>query len=225
MSEKRLVVESVVKEYPAPIRPLRVLSGVSFELDGGESLVIMGPSGSGKSTLLNIIGTLDSPTEGTVRVDGENVHRLSESGAAEFRNRGIGFVFQDHHLLPQLTALENVVLPVLAGGHAPQEVHSRAAELLYRVNLHDRAEHFPSELSGGERQRVAIARALVNEPKILLCDEPTGDLDAENSESVGRLLMELRDEHDVAMVLVTHNRALAEMFGRWRTLKNGHLDE
>jgi lipoprotein-releasing system ATP-binding protein len=225
MSEKRLVVEGVVKEYPAPVRALRVLSGMSFELDGGESLVIMGPSGSGKSTLLNIIGTLDSPTEGTVRVDGENVHRLSESGAAEFRNRKIGFVFQDHHLLPQLTASENVVLPALAAGRVPKDIHSRAAELLYRVRLHDRAGHFPSELSGGERQRVAIARALINEPKILLCDEPTGDLDAENSESVGRLLMELRDEHGAAMVLVTHNRILAEMLGDWRTLKNGRLDE
>ncbi len=225
MSEKRLVVEGVSKEYPGPIRPLRVLTDVSFDLAGGESLVIMGPSGSGKSTLLNIIGTLDSPTEGTIRVDGENVHRLSESRAANFRNRGVGFVFQDHHLLPQLTAVENVVLPVLAGGRASQEVHSRAAELLYRVRLHDRAGHFPSQLSGGERQRVAIARALINEPKILLCDEPTGDLDAENSESIGKLLKELRDENNVAMVLVTHNRNLAKMFERWRTLKNGHLDE
>lgn len=225
MAEKRLVVGDIVKEYPGALRPLRVLSGISFELDGGESLTIMGPSGSGKSTLLNILGTLDVPTGGSVEVDGQNIHRLSVSGVAGFRNEKVGFVFQDHYLLPQLTAFENVVLPSLAGRHSKKDAVERAMEILYRLKMHDRSDHFPSQLSGGERQRVAIARALLNQPRILLCDEPTGNLDAENAEEIGRLLLELRDEHDVAMVLVTHNQALADVFGRWKTIRNGRFDE
>ena len=220
-----LVVREIVKEYPAPGGSLRVLNGVTFELLAGESLAVMGPSGSGKSTLLNVLGTLDSPTRGEVLFDGENVHALSAPRAAEFRNRKVGFVFQDHHLLPQCTAAENVLLPRLAFGKASAEAILRARELLDTVGLSGQGDKFPGELSGGERQRVAAARAMMNLPRVLLCDEPTGNLDAETGEAVARLFLRLRDEHGVAVVVATHNSAVAEMFGRVGVLREGVLHE
>lgn len=216
-----LAVRDLVKEYPSPSGALRVLDGVSLELGAGESVAVTGPSGSGKSTLLHVIGTLDRPTSGEVLFDGRNVHALGADDAARFRNSEVGFVFQDHHLMPQLTALENVLLPALAFGRAGGADRERAAGLLDAVGLGERAAHFPSELSGGERQRVAIARAMVNSPRLLLCDEPTGNLDASAAETVSRLVVELRDERGVAVIVVTHNERLAEAFGRRLSLGHG----
>ena len=189
MADPLLRVKDLAKEYPSAGGALGVLDGVSFELAQGESAAVTGPSGSGKSTLLHILGTLDAPTRGEVLFDGENVHELPPLRAAELRNREIGFVFQDHHLLPQLSAIENVLLPCLAFGRATPEAAARAEELLGAVGLGPRRDHFPSELSGGERQRVAIARSLVNSPRRVLCDEPTRDLDAANAGGVARRLL------------------------------------
>jgi len=225
MSAKFLTADRLVKEYPGPEEPLRVLAGVSFELGSAGTLTIVGPSGSGKSTLLNIVGTLDRPTSGAVFFEGRDVHQLSPDSAATFRNKEIGFIFQDHHLLPQCTALENVLVPCLASGSVPRERLWTAEALLGRVGLLQKRSHFPAELSGGERQRVAIARALINAPRLLLCDEPTGNLDAENSLAVGRLLLDLRDQDGVALLVVTHNVALAQLLGNVRTLRNGTLHE
>ena len=225
MGTELLVVRDLVKDYPAAAGPLRVLGGVSFEMSAGESLAVMGPSGSGKSTLLNILGTLDSPTEGEVLFDGGNVHEYGPTRAAKFRNKEIGFVFQDHHLLPQCTALENVLLPCLAFGSPGPEQVDRARRLLETVGLGGKVDQFPGELSGGERQRVAIARAMTNTPRLLLCDEPTGNIDAETGLAVARLFLELRDERNVAVIVVTHNERVARMFGRTRTLREGRLDE
>ena len=220
-----LRVTDIVKEYPAPGRPLRVLSGISFDLAEGASLVIMGPSGSGKSTLLHIIGALDAPTSGPVLFDAVNIHGLSGDDAARFRNREIGFVFQDHHLLPQCTAMENVLLPCLAAGRLAEEEEERAEALLERVGLADRRHHFPSDLSGGERQRVAIARAMIRRPRLLLCDEPTGNLDPARAGEIGRLFLQLCDQSKAAIILVTHNVRLAHLFATRRVLSEGHLHE
>jgi lipoprotein-releasing system ATP-binding protein len=204
-----LVVDDIVKEYPTPTEPLRVLSGVSFSLVRGDSLAILGPSGSGKSTLLSILGTLELPTSGSVRLAGQDPFALDEAALAAFRSRQVGFVFQDHHLLPQCTVLENVLVPFLAEGSATSEDQQRATELLRRVGLAERLTHRPAELSGGERQRVAIARALVREPALLLADEPTGNLDRTTAESITRLLLELQAERNAILVVVTHSSALA----------------
>ncbi len=190
MSDPLVTLVDVTKAYAGD---RKVLGGVSFALDKAESLAVMGPSGSGKSTLLNVIGALDSPTSGKVLFDGRDVHARSATDAARFRNREIGFVFQEHHLLPQLTAIENVLLPALAFGKATPDVTNRASAILEAVGLGSLAARFPSQLSGGERQRVAIARALVMEPRLVLCDEPTGDLDAANARAVAELLLSLRD--------------------------------
>jgi len=222
---KLLAVRDVMKEYPAPGGPLRVLSGVSFELDEGDSIVIMGPSGSGKSTLLNIVGTLDSPTSGRVLFRGSDVHELGPDDSAKFRNERIGFVFQDHHLLPQCTVIENVLLPCLAFGRVTSDKMRRADELLEKVGLTERRHHFPWELSGGERQRAALARALINRPDLLLCDEPTGNLDARNSEDVAKLLLAVQRETGVGLIVVTHNAGFADFFGKCRNLREGRLDE
>jgi lipoprotein-releasing system ATP-binding protein len=225
MADQLLTVHGLIKDFASPGGALRVLDGLDLELSEGESLAVMGPSGSGKSTLLNILGTLDSPTQGKVLFQGEDIHAFSPSRAAEFRNRKIGFVFQDHHLLPQCTALENVLLPRLALGKVTSEAATRAKETLNAVGLTERISHFPSQLSGGERQRVAIARAMMNLPKLLLCDEPTGDLDSENAEVIAKLLLELHQTRNTAVIIVTHNAAIAHMFGRVRTLKGGKLRE
>lgn len=218
-----LVVENIVKEYPTPAEPLRVLSGVSFSLRRGENLAILGPSGSGKSTLLSILGTLEPPTSGTVLLARENPFQLNESELAEFRLENVGFVFQEHHLLPQCTVLENVLVPFLADGAATSDDQRRATELLARVGLSERLTHRPAELSGGERQRVAIARALVREPTLLLADEPTGNLDRSTAASIAKLLVELQAERSAILVVVTHSEALAAAMQRRMELDSGRL--
>jgi ABC-type lipoprotein export system ATPase subunit/glycosyltransferase involved in cell wall biosynthesis len=225
VSNAALVVEDVWKEYPTPTDPLVVLRGASFEVSAGETVAIVGPSGSGKSTLLNILGTLDKPTRGTIRLGDVDPFNLTEAKLAHFRSGKIGFVFQDHHLLPQCTAVENVLIAKLAAGHVKDTDASRAKELLAMVGLADRATHLPSELSGGERQRVAIARALMNGPQLLLCDEPTGNLDTKNSKAIGELLLRLAAETSAILIIVTHSPALAQMFGRQMRMTDGVLTE
>ncbi len=213
---------NISKSYEGASGALAVLRDASLALESGVSAAIMGPSGCGKSTFLNILGTLETPSGGTLRIDGREPFSLSEPDLAEFRNRSIGFVFQDHHLLPQCTVLENVLVPSLVnagGGDAP----ARAKMLLERVGLSARLEHLPSELSGGERQRVAIARALVNRPTLVLADEPTGNLDRASAETVANLLVELHREENAIMVVVTHSDELARRFDRQYRLLDGEL--
>jgi lipoprotein-releasing system ATP-binding protein len=216
-----LVVSELTKEYPTPTHPLVVLRGVDLTLSPGERLAVVGPSGSGKSTLLNILGTLDSPTGGSVRLGGVDPFGLSANDLAAFRSRSIGFIFQDHHLLPQCTALENVLLPRLAIAKTTEDDRRRAVELLGQVGLADRVTHLPAELSGGERQRVAIARAMMNRPALLLCDEPTGNLDQRTADTVADLLLSLTRE--TILIGVTHSPHLAEQFGRKMTMAEGEL--
>jgi len=203
--------------------PLVVLAGVSLELSVGENLAILGPSGSGKSTLLHIVGTLDEPTSGSVELARVNPFELDEPSLARFRNRRIGFIFQEHYLLPQCSVLENVLLPAIADGAAGDEVIDRAGKLIERVGLGDRTSHRPAELSGGERQRVAVARALVQRPTLLLADEPTGNLDRSTAAVIGRLLLDLQDEEQTMLVVVTHSHDLAGMLQRRVELDEGKL--
>jgi lipoprotein-releasing system ATP-binding protein len=216
-----LIVTDLRKEYPTPTTPLVVLRGVNLRLSPGERLAIVGPSGSGKSTLLNILGTLDAPSGGSVRVGDADPFALDPKALAAFRSRSIGFIFQDHHLLPQCTALENVLLPRLALGKTNEDDRRRAVELLGQVGLADRVTHLPAELSGGERQRVAIARALVNRPAVLLCDEPTGNLDSKTADTVADLLLSLTRE--TILIGVTHSEHLAGRFGRTMRMRDGEL--
>jgi lipoprotein-releasing system ATP-binding protein len=221
-----LDVEQLGKDYPTRSGPLTVLRDVSLHLDRGESLAVMGPSGSGKSTLLHLLGTLDRPTRGTVRLDGQDPFTLSEPKLADFRNRHVGFVFQDHHLLPQCTVLENVLIPTLVNDSAKKsDVEKWAKELLERVGLSGRLEHRPAELSGGERQRVAVARALVLRPVLLLADEPTGNLDRHTAKAVGELLLELHRQERTILVVVTHSPELASLFPRRVEMGDGTLQE
>ena len=203
---------------------LHILRGVDFNLNWGEAVAIVGASGSGKSTLLHLLGALDQPSEGSVQVGGTDVATLSDEEAAKLRNMRIGFVFQFHHLLRDFNALENVMVPALIRGDSPEAAKSRAAELLGQVGLGARLAHKPRELSGGEQQRVAVARALVNEPYIVLADEPTGDLDTGTSRDVQDLLFEMKERHGVALVVVTHNRELASKAERVLRLREGVLD-
>lgn len=207
----------------APGVPLTVLTNVSLKLDLGENLAIMGPSGSGKSTLLSILGTLDSPSTGSVSLHGIDPFKLPEPELAAFRSQNIGFIFQDHHLLPQCTVLENVLIPFLSDGCAGREKISHAEQLLERVGLADRSLHRPAQLSGGERQRVAIARAMVRNPKLLLADEPTGNLDQSTADSISELLLELQQENAAVLVVVTHSSLLAEKLQRQFVLDQGQL--
>lgn len=186
-------------------------------------MAVTGPSGSGKSTLLYILGTLDKPSSGEVQLDGRNLFLLNERQQAEYRNRNVGFVFQDHHLLPQCTVLENVLIPTLAGDGAGLEEVARAKSLLERVGLGERMEHRPAQLSGGERQRVAVCRALINQPVLLLADEPTGNLDRASAEAVGTLLLEIAREQNTMLLCVTHSSELAARFPRHDELRDGKL--
>lgn len=220
-----LLVERLSKTYPAPGEPIAVLRGIDLTLQPGESLAIVGPSGSGKSTLLNLIGGLDRPTGGRVIVDGEDITVMSELSLSKFRNRKVGFVFQDHHLLPQCSVLENVLIPCLAEG-TPRKEHLEWAEyLLDRVGLSRRSDHRPSELSGGERQRAALARALILRPVLILADEPTGNLDATSGKKVAELLLELHAENRAILITVTHSSMLASMLARRMQLEDGRLVE
>jgi lipoprotein-releasing system ATP-binding protein len=217
-----LDIAHLSKQYPAPDGPLTVLDDVSLRLAPGEGAAIMGPSGSGKSTLLNIIGTLDAPSAGTVTLDGTNPFELDERGLASFRNGRIGFVFQDHTLLPQCTVLENVLTPTLVAKGGDRT--TRARELLDRVGLSGRLQHRPGELSGGEKQRVALARALIMGPRLLLCDEPTGNLDHRSAEAVTSLLMELHRAQQNILIVVTHSQELASRLPRVFHLTDGRLE-
>lgn len=219
-----LNAENISKQYPvAGGPPLEILTDVSLTLAAGENLAIVGPSGSGKSTLLAILGTLDEPTTGTVTLDGVDPTTLDEKALARFRSQQIGFVFQDHHLLPQCTVLENVLVPFLADGRAGTEQVARAEKLLDRVGLSERSLHRPAQLSGGEKQRVAIARALVREPTLLLADEPTGNLDQATATDVMQLLIELQQERQSILVAVTHSETLAARLQRRGVLDAGRL--
>jgi lipoprotein-releasing system ATP-binding protein len=220
-----LIVDNVTKKYPTRGEPLEVLRGVSLELEAGRNAAIIGPSGSGKSTLLSIIGSLEKPSGGHVVLEGQDPAALDEASLAEFRNRRIGFVFQDHYLLPQCSVLENVLVPTVAGGKTTREAVDRARALVDRVGLSDRLEHRPAELSGGERQRAAIARALVNRPALLLADEPTGNLDRTSAERIGRLLLELQHQEQMMLIVVTHSERFAGLMNRRFELDEGKLKE
>lgn len=204
---------------------LQVLRGIDLQVNRGEVVAIVGPSGAGKTTLLQIMGTLDRPDEGEVIIDGENVSLLSATKIAHFRNKNIGFVFQFHQLLPEFTALENVMIPALIGGTSKKEARQRAQELLDFMGLADRAEHKPNQLSGGEKQRVAVARALVNHPAVVFADEPSGSLDTHNKEELHRLFFDLRDRMGQTFVIVTHDEALASQTDRTIHMLDGYITE
>jgi lipoprotein-releasing system ATP-binding protein len=208
-----LTVDHVSKTYPTPRGDLPILTDVSLSLERGAAIAVMGPSGSGKSTLLYILGALDPPTSGTVTLDGQNPFALNDRDQAAFRNQRIGFVFQDHSLLPQCSVLENVLTPTLvAADRSPHADETRARELLTHVGLADRLDHRPAELSGGEKQRAALARALIRNPLVLLCDEPTGNLDRAAANTVADLLLQLHAARGTILIVVTHSAALAEKF-------------
>lgn len=220
-----LQVSGLTKQFTGAAGTLDVLTGIDLSMQRGDAVVITGPSGSGKSTLLYIIGVLDEPTSGDVEVGGTRPFNLTQSEQARFRNESIGFVFQDHHLLPQCTVLENVLIPTLAGAKPAAGMEERARKLLDRVGLKDRLTHRPGQLSGGERQRVGICRALINEPLLLLADEPTGNLDQKTAESVGTLLLEVAAEQNAMLLGVTHSLDLAARFPRRYELAAGKLVE
>lgn len=217
-----LDVQQVAKTYEAPGGPLKVLTEVTFTLRPGESAAIMGPSGSGKSSLLYVLGGLEPPTSGRVTLGGQNPYELDGDGLAAFRNGQVGFVFQDHCLLPQCTVIENVLVPTLVG-EPDGSASDRARALLDDVGLGERLDHRPAALSGGEKQRVALARALIRQPQLLLCDEPTGNLDVDSADRVAELLLDLHRRQQTILVVVTHSTAFAERFvNRWR-IDRGHL--
>ena len=222
-AESLIRIDAVVKSFDAVSEP--VLRGVDLSIERGESIAILGPSGSGKSTLLHVLGTLEPPTSGRVLWEGEDVSSWDLDALARFRNEKIGFVFQHHYLLPQCSAFENVLVPTLPAGKTIDRgaVEARARELLERVGLGARLTHRPAQLSGGERQRVAVVRALINEPELVLADEPTGSLDEDSADGLGELLVELNREHGVALVVVTHSRRLGERMGRVLELRAGKL--
>jgi ABC-type lipoprotein export system ATPase subunit len=224
--DSRLTVDGVRKSFASPSgAPVEVLRGASFEAGAGELVAIVGASGAGKSTLLHVCGGLDSADGGTVRAGGFDVTRASSSQLIEWRRREVGFVFQFHHLLPALTAAENVALPLRVARRPRRQATEAARALLEAVGLSERADHLPGELSGGEQQRVAIARALANDPALLLADEPTGNLDARTGEDVGALLARLARERGACVVVATHNERLARLCDRTLTLADGLLDE
>jgi lipoprotein-releasing system ATP-binding protein len=206
-----LIVKNLTKEYPTPRGSLRVLAGVNLNLSRGDAVSIMGPSGSGKSTLLYIFGALESPTSGTITLDGSDPFRLRERDLAAFRNKQIGFVFQDHCLLPQCSVLENTLTPTLVA-ESKDDFVGLARSLIDQVGLSERIEHRPSQLSGGEKQRVALARALIRKPSLLLCDEPTGNLDRHSAEAVISLLLDLHERQKDILIVVTHNPEIAARF-------------
>lgn len=219
-----LIVENLHKDYSTRSGSLTVLNGVSLTLQPGDAVAVMGPSGSGKSTLLHILGTLDRPTGGVVKLAGVNPFALNDTDLAKFRNKRIGFVFQDHHLLPQCSVLENVLIPTLVDPDAnPTTTEDYARKLLDRVGLANRLDHRPAELSGGERQRVAVARALIQKPTLLLADEPTGNLDRKNAHAVAELLLELHRQEQTILMVVTHSTDMAKLFSTRLEMNEGTL--
>lgn len=218
-----LKIDRISKEYPTPAGPLHILSDVSLELPTGSAVAIMGPSGSGKSTLLYMVGALEPPTRGTVTLDDQNPYLLDAKQLAAFRNQRIGFVFQDHCLLPQCSVIENVLTPTLVA--SPNgAVAERARNLLNEVGLAERINHHPGQLSGGEKQRVALARALIMKPRLLLCDEPTGNLDQRSAEVVGGMLLDIHRQANTILIVVTHSSDLAARFPQRFELKDQHLE-
>jgi ABC-type lipoprotein export system ATPase subunit len=217
-----LEVHNVTKTYDAHPAPLSVLNGVDLSIASGESVAVVGPSGCGKSTLLNLIGALDQPTSGSIRFEGEDIAALNEVELARFRNERIGFVFQLHHLLPQCSVLENVLIPTLVT-RSTAGAKERAVALLERVGLAERLAQRPGTLSGGERQRTAVVRALINRPRLLLADEPTGALNEEGSESLAHLMLELNREEGMGLLVVTHSTAIANLMDRVLELHEGNL--
>lgn len=225
MSEaKLLIAKDITKSFKTPDGSLSILRGLSLELDGSEALSVTGPSGCGKSTLLSILGGLDTATSGTIAFDGEDLTSLDEVARSKFRNETVGFVFQDHHLLPQCTVVENVLIPLLATRKATVEDLERAESLLDRVGLSHRRDHVPGQLSGGERQRTALCRALVNRPRLLLADEPTGNLDPKTADTVGELLLGIGEETNAALICVTHSESLANRFPKRLRLVDGQIE-
>jgi len=218
-----LVAENLSKQYPTRGEPLRILHDLNLEISAGENVAIVGPSGSGKSTLLHILGTLDTPSSGSILFDGENPFAMDEQTLADFRNKNIGFIFQEHHLLPQLSVFENILVPTLASGKPTAADIERAEELIERVGLTDRSHHRPAELSGGERERVAVARALINKPLLLLADEPTGNLDHENAQQIGELLLDIQRQEQMILVVVTHSQELSQKLDQQLELSAGQL--
>ncbi|MER0124508.1 lipoprotein-releasing ABC transporter ATP-binding protein LolD [Franconibacter daqui] len=219
-----LQCDNLCKRYQEGKVQTDVLHNVSFSMNAGETMAIVGSSGSGKSTLLHLLGGLDTPTSGDVIFNGQSMSKLSSAAKAELRNRELGFIYQFHHLLPDFTALENVAMPLLIGKKKGAETESRALEMLKAVGLDHRAGHRPSELSGGERQRVAIARALVNNPRLVLADEPTGNLDARNADAIFALLGELNKTQGTAFLVVTHDLQLAKRMSRRLEMRDGYLN-
>lgn len=226
MSKEILKLENVKKKYSGGVEELHIINDLTFSVEEGEFISILGRSGSGKSTLLNIMGLLDKVDGGKISIDGQEVDRLSEEERDRIKNQMIGFVFQFHYLLPEFTALENVMLPALLNNFSERaEVEKRAKELLDKVGLSARENHKPSQLSGGEKQRVAIARALINSPKILLADEPTGNLDEETSEMIFKILKDINKNEKQTIIVVTHSKDLAEISDKQLYLKKGILVE
>ncbi|SFQ97741.1 MULTISPECIES: lipoprotein-releasing ABC transporter ATP-binding protein LolD [unclassified Enterobacter] len=223
MNKILLQCDNLCKRYQEGNVQTDVLHDVSFSVGQGEMMAIVGSSGSGKSTLLHLLGGLDTPTSGDVIFDNQAMSKLSSTAKAELRNRELGFIYQFHHLLPDFTALENVAMPLLIGKIKPAEIEQRARDMLRSVGLEHRAKHRPSELSGGERQRVAIARALVNKPRLVLADEPTGNLDARNADSIFQLLGELNQSQGTAFLVVTHDLHLAKRMNRQLEMRDGRL--
>ena len=219
-----LKVENLSKEYSTPAGPLRIVSDVSLTLPPGSAVSIMGPSGSGKSTLLYMFGGLEPASSGSVTLKGQNPFLLSAKELAAFRNQQIGFVFQDHCLLPQCSVIENVLTPTMVAASANGEPTRRATELLKQVGLGERLDHRPAQLSGGEKQRAALARALIMKPQLLLCDEPTGNLDQKSAEVVADLLLETHQNAETILIVVTHSKELAARFPQRFELKNQHLE-
>ena len=215
-----IIVKDIHKSYGA----LKVLKGISLSISSGEIVSIVGASGAGKSTLLHIMGTLDRPDSGVLQIGGTSTESLSDRKLSAFRNKNIGFVFQFHHLLPEFTALENVCIPAFIAGVGKREAENRAKKLLISLGLADRMEHKPSALSGGEQQRIAVARALINQPAVVLADEPSGNLDSINAKELHKLFFRLREEFKQTFVIVTHNEELAEMADRRLIIKDGIID-
>lgn len=218
-----LLLTGITKTFSTPAGDLNILSGVDLSMRTGDAVAIVGPSGSGKSTLLYIIGLLDTPSSGSMVIHREEPLQFSPAQQAQYRSSRMGFIFQDHHLLPQCTVLENVLLPAMAAGGIGDAQQARARRLLERVGLRDRMDHAPSQLSGGERQRVAVCRALINEPGLLLADEPTGNLDRRTAETIGTLLLEMAQEEQTMLICVTHSQELAARMPRCCELVDGKL--